>query len=280
MSTRLLFATDLHGNRQAYTDLFGLAAAGNVDALVLGGDLLPLPLGQGQDLIGLQRKFITEFLRPALRGLEALHPIPVFGVLGNDDWAACLDLIEKLEEDGLFANLHMRSFDLDDQRQIAGYSCVPLTPFRMSDWDRWDTAAWTPKREPRRLLLSDTGTLREGTLRDIRSRPTIEEDLRELARATEPARTVYVCHTPPYDTHLDLMHGKTPIGSHALRSFIEEHQPPLTLHGHVHESPRLSGHIEDRLGVTLCVNPGDSRSHLRSVHIDLEPSPALVAGHG
>ena len=33
-------ATDLHGNRQAYTDLFGLAAAGNVDALVLGGELV------------------------------------------------------------------------------------------------------------------------------------------------------------------------------------------------------------------------------------------------
>lgn len=276
MATRLLFATDLHGNKSSYEELFALAQADDVDVLVLGGDLLPLPLGQGVDLIGIQQTFITEFLRPALRDLHATGPLPVYGILGNDDWAANLDLVAGLEEEGLFTNLHLTKHRLDETHWISGYSCVPLTPFRMSDWDRYDTAAWVPKKEPNRLLLTDTGSLREGSLREIRQRPTLEEDLLELSRCTEPATTVYVCHTPPYGTNLDRMHGGASIGSHALRAFVETHQPPLTLHGHVHESPRLTGEIQDRIGETLCINPGDSRSQLRVARIELGERAKLI----
>ena len=38
--------------------------------------------------------------------------------------------------------------------------------------------------------------------------------------------------------------------------FIEKTQPLLTLHGHIHEAPELSGRYLDRIGATLCVNPG------------------------
>jgi Icc-related predicted phosphoesterase len=60
------------------------------------------------------------------------------------------------------------------------------------------------------------------------------------------------------------MGGPTPIGSRALKKFIEKRQPPLTLHGHVHESSGM-----ERLGRTIAVNPGDSRSRFRGVRIDL-----------
>jgi Icc-related predicted phosphoesterase len=74
-----------------------------------------------------------------------------------------------------------------------------------------------------------------------------------------------VVHTPPYATTLDrLLGGPTPIGSRALKKFIEKRQPPLTLHGHVHESSGM-----ERLGRTIAVNPGDSRSRFRGIRIDL-----------
>ena len=40
-------------------------------------------------------------------------------------------------------------------------------------------------------------------------------------------------------------------GSKAVRDFIEQHQPLLGLHGHVHESKAA-----EKLGRTLCINPG------------------------
>ncbi len=41
------------------------------------------------------------------------------------------------------------------------------------------------------------------------------------------------------------------VGSTAVRTFIDQPQPLLSLHGHVHESQAAQ-----RLGRTLCLNPG------------------------
>ena len=43
----------------------------------------------------------------------------------------------------------------------------------------------------------------------------------------------------------------TAAGSQAVRNVIERHQPPLGLHGHIHES---RGAV--KVGKTICINPG------------------------
>jgi Icc-related predicted phosphoesterase len=274
--TQILYATDLHGNQRAYDRLWSRARDLGVDAVVLGGDLLPLPLGKNREPVRLQREFVEDYLGDSLRRQRDAGRA-VYGLLGNDDWAACRELFTTLAAEGAYYDLHLARHSLDDALWIAGYSCVPVTPFRMSDWDRYDSSGWTPKVPPRSLLLTDTGVLREAELSELRGRPTLEEDLRDLARAGDPSCTVYVCHTPPHGTALDVMHGGAHIGSHALRAFIETHQPPLTLHGHVHESHRISGAFVDRLGATVCVNPGDSRTRLRAVLVDpADPGSAKV----
>lgn len=274
--TSLLFATDLHGNSAAYEALLRRAGEIGVDAVVLGGDLLPLPNG-GPDSIGSQRRFAEGKLRPLFEAFRHDHPdTRIFSILGNDDWLVCEEAFEAMEEDGIAHSLHLRVWGLDDTHFIAGYSCVPITPFGMSDYDRIEWPGWRPSSMPRRIIFSGPDGLREGEPEEFDQRPTIQEDLRALAGLSEPARTVYVVHSPPHGTNLDVMVGRVSIGSRAVRAFIERYEPPLTLHGHIHESPRLSGSIFDRLGRTLCVNPGDSRSALRAVFVDLaDPAGSL-----
>jgi Icc-related predicted phosphoesterase len=271
--TTLLFATDPHGNTAAYEALRERARALDVDAIVLGGDLTPLPHGGG-DRVRKQLAFVREWLADWLRRVREGQRARVFAIFGNDDWACCAPHLARLADQGLVVPLHGQAVPLDDERWIAGYSCVPVTPFSMSDWDRFDAPGWAPRHPPRNVVLSevrgDDGVLREGTLADLAARPTIEADLAALAGASDPARTVYVTHSPPWDTALDVMHGRAHIGSRALRDFVLRHQPPLTLHGHVHESPALTGRIDDRLGATLCVNPGASRQRLRAAQVDLD----------
>jgi len=274
--TALLFATDLHGNERSYEQLWALAAERAPTAVVLGGDLFPWP--RGPDLLKGQRAFVQGPFAAGLRALRERAPeLRVFAIPGNDDWAACVPDLEALEQESLLELLHLTarplSLETSDHEAgpwIAGYACVPITPFKMSDWDRLDVPGWEPEKVNERPYLSDTGQVREGTIAEVRARPTIEADLAHLATLSPPARTVYVTHSPPYETNLDRMHGQRPIGSHALRAFVEAHQPPLTLHGHVHESPRLTGEISDQLGRTLCVNPGDSRQRLRAAWVELE----------
>jgi Icc-related predicted phosphoesterase len=57
---------------------------------------------------------------------------------------------------------------------------------------------------------------------------------------------------------LDFIQGGGSGGSRSIKAFIENYQPFLTLHGHIHESPDFSGHYFDRIGVTISVNPGQS----------------------
>jgi hypothetical protein len=172
--------------------------------------------------------------------------------------------------------MHQKSQPFLDGFSIAGYSCVPLTPFYMKDLDRFDSPAWTPLEYPRRCKVSEKGEVREVALEEIRRRPTIQEELGRLSTMSDPARTVYVVHTPPAGTKLDLLHDGTHIGSPALREFIETHKPPLTLHGHIHESPEISGEISDRIGPTFSVNPGASLHYLQAVSFDLDnPSRTL-----
>lgn len=87
-----------------------------------------------------------------------------------------------------------------------------------------------------------------------------------FASVEDPANLLAVLHPPPWGTDLDkapeltadltvTMEGGeqklTSVGSNAVREFIEQHQPLLGLHGHVHESKAA-----DYLGSTLCLNPG------------------------
>ena len=56
---------------------------------------------------------------------------------------------------------------------------------------------------------------------------------------------------------------------------LEQRQPMLTLHGHIHESARLSGEWKIRIGRTVCINGAHDGPELALVRFDLEsPSAA------
>jgi Icc-related predicted phosphoesterase len=78
-----------------------------------------------------------------------------------------------------------------------------------------------------------------------------------------------VIHCPPFETRCDVLFDGQHIGSVAVRRWIEQRQPLLTLHGHIHESPRVSGGFFDRIGKTTVVNPGCDYQRPHLVFINL-----------
>lgn len=68
------------------------------------------------------------------------------------------------------------------------------------------------------------------------------------------ARRIMICHAPPFATRVDRLMNGTPVGSPAVRSFIEAHQPDVAVVGHIHE-----GRGTDRIGHTLVLNAGALR---------------------
>jgi hypothetical protein len=149
---------------------------------------------------------------------------------------------------------------------------VPITPFSIKDYERRDDPAHESGPAARfdfgMAYASWDGALRKIEPSDLASRPSIAEDLDELARQSDPQRTIYVCHTPPVGTPLDQMPRGRHVGSRALRAFIERRQPPLTLHGHIHAAPDERGQYAIRIGRTWCVNPGHSARRFQAVALD------------
>jgi len=264
---RLIYATDIHGNRRSFEALFRQAAALPVDAVVLGGDLLPAPRSL-QTYSFDQHAFITKVMRPLIKDFQRRNKMTVLLMLGNDDSSVCAHDLLEMENDGLLKYIHRRPQPLGDY-VIYGYSFVPLTPFGIKDWEKFDTRDQIPPPTGHPPFVTrDKGVTLVDIERDIRPRGTIEDDFSAMASETDPAKTIYVTHTPPYRTALDIIYNGSQVGSKSLRAFIEKHQPPFTLHGHIHESPLRSGKIFDHIGDTISVNPGDSLDDLKAVCLD------------
>jgi Icc-related predicted phosphoesterase len=222
---RLAYTSDLHGNLELYLALFDLAVASDAQAVVVGGDLLP-HFSRLSNAVEGQSAFITRELRPLLERFRAERPgCRVWLLAGNDDWAAAIAQLGGLERDGLAVALHGRAMPLGrDAPSIAGYACVPPTPFSIKDFERPDEGS------QRAASFGQAYTSLEGAIRplgefEFAQRPSIADELGALAELSAPSRTIYVCHTPPAETPLDLMRGGRHVGSPALRAAAHTARP-------------------------------------------------------
>ncbi|MFH1279142.1 MAG: metallophosphoesterase [Candidatus Eisenbacteria bacterium] len=245
---RCFFTSDLHGREARYEALFGAVSSEGPDGLFLGGDLLPRAADP--------EEFLAEHLFGRLRSLRGGGRAPrCFVILGNDDPRIHEEILTEAAEEGLIEYVHGRSVPFGPWF-VTGYAFVPPTPFRLKDWEKYDVSRQV---DPGSVSPEEGTRSVDVSLREIRY-GTIAADLEELAAMSPPERTLFLFHSPPYKTALDraALDGRmvdhapldVHVGSVAIARFIEEKQPRVTLHGHVHEAPRLSGRWRERIGET------------------------------
>jgi Icc-related predicted phosphoesterase len=167
-----------------------------------------------------------------------------------------------------------------------GYMVVPPTPFQRKDWEKPDSQE-APYAKGNHVILngytSKNGKI-EKTVINLASEDTIENDLKRLSQKIEKP-FVFVAHSPPYDTPLDLLDNGLPVGSLSIRRFIAEWSTKgmlvMSLHGHIHGSPNRSGSICTKIKNALCINPGQNegiQAPLRYVIFELfggKPFPKI-----
>jgi len=269
------FVSDLHGLRGRYEVLAARVLAERPEAVLLGGDLLPsgaLARAVGED----GGDFLQDWLRPALARLRAemgaWYP-RVLAILGNDDPRCEEAGMQAGEQAGLWEYVHGRHVTVGEY-DVYGYACVPPTPFMLKDWERYDVSHYVDPgcvspEEGQRTVPVGPEEIRYATIAD---------DLARLVGTSDLTRAVLLCHAPPYDTHLDraALDGRTVdhapvdvhVGSVALRRFIEERGPRVTLHGHIHESARLTGQWSQQIGRTWCLSAANDTRDLALVRFE------------
>jgi uncharacterized protein len=286
--TRVYFATDIHGSETCWRKFLNSGKHYEANVMVLGGDmtgkaLVPIvqegPNRWHATLLENRREFesedeVKEFEESVMRrgyypfrtDPDQMSELKNSGELRNElfhkemlgtveRWMRMAD--EKLDGTGIDCFVSPGNddqFEVDDiiseakRVRLAEGEVVEFGDFQMVSTGWSNRTPWDTYRE------EDEDDLAE-RLRKMTSQVT-----------APPEKTIYNFHCPPYGSGLDdapeidenmrPKHGGrslVPVGSKAVREAIEEGQPTLSLHGHIHEAKGNT-----RIGNTLCINPGSS----------------------
>jgi Icc-related predicted phosphoesterase len=270
------FASDLHGHQHRYDALFDHIESEHPDAVFLGGDLLPSHARSAVGRYPAAREFIPDYLALRLQALrqklDDRYP-RVFLILGNDDPRLHEKHLREECYKALWTYMHKERVSWQGH-EIFGYAHVPPTPFRLKDWERYDVSRYVDPgciapEDGRHSVPVDTHALRYGSIQD---------DLAVLTSNVSLERAIMLFHSPPYQTMLDraALDGRSidhvpldvHVGSVAIRRFIERSQPLITLHGHIHESARLTGAWQQRIGRTFCFSAAHDGAELALLRFD------------
>ena len=270
------FVSDLHGFISRYEKLFAAIATDRPEAVFIGGDILPSGTAVFMSAVFPYKDFLNDFLAVQFGilkdQLRERYP-RVFVIMGNDDGRFEEDTVVELEDRGIWEYIHNRKVAFGDFT-VYGYNYVPPTPFLLKDWERYDVSRFvdpgcvSPEEGARSLPVSD----------HEKKFTTIQKDLELLAGEDDLSKAIFLFHTPPYKTNLDraALDGKKIdhveldpyVGSIAVRRFIENRRPYLTLHGHIHESAELTGNWRDQIDNTPCFSAAHNGPELALVRFD------------
>lgn len=270
------FVSDLHGKITRYETLLERIAEERPFAVFLGGDLLPHKLRSlkwGDTLIN---DFTSQYLLPQFNKLKdtlgSQYP-HVFLILGNDDARSEEHYFLLADQQDLWHYSHLTKTGLEDYT-VYGYSYVPPTPFNLKDWERYDVSRYVDPG----CVHPTEGFYTAKPDEDIEY-ATIRKHLENLTASDDMAKAIFLFHSPPFRTDLDrlntdgMMVDHVPlekhVGSIAIKEFIEERQPYLTLHGHIHESSQITGEWKQKLGRTLMMNAAWGGPELSLIRFDM-----------
>ncbi|MDQ3766564.1 MAG: metallophosphoesterase [Actinomycetota bacterium] len=287
-SKRIFFATDIHGSETCWRKFLNAGKHYEADVMILGGDmtgkaLVPI-VNDGDDhwhasLLEVDHKMtgedeVVEFedsvrrrgYYPFRTDREELQELESDERRRNELFQKCM--LETVE----------RWMRMADER-LAGTSIgcfvCPGNDDQFEVDDIISQAERVELAEGRVVELGDLQMASTGWANRTPWNTYREEDEPQLAErisrvvseiTTPPERTIYSFHCPPYASGLDEApeltsdmrpkyagRSSVPCGSTAVREAIENGQPALSLHGHIHE-----GKGSTRIGRTLSINAGSS----------------------
>lgn len=306
--TRLFYATDIHGSTACWQKFINGADFYDADVLVLGGDTTGkaiFPIVDEGDRYTYSRQGddheITEEdeLDDLLESLENTGYYPY--VMDRQEYEALKqeDGADDRQDEIFISEMTSRidewiEFAEDRLDETPVYACPGNDdPFEIDEvWqssDRIELVEGDVVDIDGEYQMVSSGWTHPTPWDTDREEP--EEQLHDrLERVVEKVddydRAIFNFHEPPYDSQLDEApeldedlrpkfgaQSTEPVGSEAVREVIEEYQPPLSLHGHIHESRG-----QTQIGETTAINPGSvySEGSLQGAVIDLRPEVDVV----
>ena len=255
---RFLYSCDIHGDKNKYEKLIEVAINENIKYMVWGGDLLPKRGGERKII---QAEFLKgNFLDDYFNRLKENNIVCIL-IPGNDDLEEFdKNINEYCNRYNNIININKAKYNVEDISFI-GLSDVLDNPFRNKNRVLMEDGLKMEKQ------LSDKIWVEKGTkvisveewkiYRETKI-PRMKDILNDLPILENNKKTIFVFHDPPYGIGLDECQGNIKVGSKEMANYIEKSNAYMSLHGHIHESPIISGKWYNELGNTLCIQPGQT----------------------
>jgi Icc-related predicted phosphoesterase len=282
---RVYYASDIHGSEVLWRKFLNAAEAYRTEVLIMGGDVtgkvvVPFvedPGGVRVELFGEQHVLTGAAVDEMADRVRANGMYP--HRMSPEDVSRVATLDEQAKEEW-FADVMRATFDqwlaLADERLGDGARCfvMPGNDDPHGVDAAIEDAVKVEACDDRVVRFDDYSMVSLGysNRTPFDSPRELDEDelfarIAALAgQVDDLGRCIFNLHVPPFDSSLDtaaalndelevVMSGSAPkmvpVGSTAVREAIEQFQPLLSLHGHVHESPGAT-----HIGRTLAINPG------------------------
>ncbi|MDP2926510.1 MAG: metallophosphoesterase [Nanoarchaeota archaeon] len=287
MTNRVVYTSDMHGNEAQFRAFVDCILEVKPSIAIIGGDIPPNGSGFARDdYIVMQRKFLTQRLPELLKPIKQVLPeTQIYVIPGNDDCKVNDDIFNTYPQ--LLTNVDGKRIKLPGGfREIVGYSVVPITPFRIKDREKYDltnipeevVVEYAKRQRGYNLQgIVSVGDRQNARWQGIQFREedktdSIQKDLEGVLFISNSRNSVYIFHTPPNNTPLDITKDGKHVGSFAIRYFIEKYQPFLTLHGHIHETVDMSKEYKTKIGDSWCMSAGNHNrdSKLAVLTFDLD----------
>lgn len=286
--TRLLFATDVHGSEITFKKILNSAKLYKVSVVILGGDVtgkMIIPIVQQKngscnaELLG--EKWTING-RDQLERLE--EKIRILGFYPSYTTEEELHGTQKEEVDKLFLKLMTERLQswLKMAEERLSHTGIKFymtggndDPVQVEDIIRRSRFVADPENEVvdvngyEMISLGHSNRTPWKTPRELDEEELGEKIDALVSRVDDVHSCIFNIHVPPLESGLDecplldtsvypprpVIKGGVPVyagaGSSAVRKAIENYQPLLGLHGHIHESRG-----EATIGKTICINPG------------------------
>jgi len=285
-TTRILFATDMHGSEGVWRKFLNASAMLKVHVAICGGDLtgkMIVPVVEQSDkkyayyYMGKSRTVEKGELDSAFKNIQGIGYYPY-----QTDMKTYEEMTKDTKKvDEVFHEVMLSTLknwlDLIPQK-VPPETRVIVCP---GNDDRLDVDELVNNHES--VLNGEGNVIQIDESHEMISCGWVNPSPWKTAREEEEDKlegrlekyislvknkenSIFNFHAPPFQTKLDdaplldeelnpiIQGGSTvmvPVGSKAVRKMIEKYQPFLGLHGHIHES---SG--SPKIGRTYCVNPG------------------------
>ena len=299
---KIFFTTDVHGSEVCFMKFLNAAKAYKANAIILGGDItgkMIIPLVPkadktytvyGGDAIGTFDVSDVEEIKKKIMG-SGYYPY----IMSDQEYDHMRT--EKNELDTLFSELMKQQVErwnniAEERLKGTEVKCY-ISPgnddrFIIDSVIGGGSSVVNP--EDQVVDIGGYEMITSGFVPPTPWNTSRECSEEELARKIENMTTkvqampkcIFNIHTPPHNSKLDeaplldenlrpIQKGGSPViaavGSTAVRTAIEKHQPLMGLHGHIHE-----GRGAQKIGKTLCLNPGSEYGEavLRGVIVNLD----------